>query len=108
MDYSSLLTHISTHFHKIFKECYDGTTFISPVFEKSEDIEILITISQILYIMSEKASHPILYYTLIQIIHIKCNEYVEQKWNKNLDQFTSTFATYLNSMLDNNLNSLKK
>jgi hypothetical protein len=108
MDNVSLLNSISINFNKLLKECQDGNTFLPPVFNTTSDIEALIVLYQILDIICNRRLYPnpsniILYQTLVQIINIKCKEYVEQatNWNKNLEGFISTFDTYVNTMVDN-------
>jgi hypothetical protein len=83
--------------------------FIAPVFNTSADIEALIVLYQILDIMCVRRLNPtvsnlIVYQTVVQIINIKCKEYVEIKWNKNLETFMMTFETYINTMVENLLN----
>lgn len=109
MDNVNILNNISTNFSKLFKECQDGNTFLPPVFNATSDIDALIVLYQVLHILCNRKTHPtpenlILYQTLVQIVNIKCKEYVEQKWNKNLDGFISTFETYINGMVDNIIN----
>lgn len=108
MDNVSLLNNISNNFSKLLKECQNGTTFLPPVFNSTSDIDALIVLHQILDIICNRRLHPtpsniILYQTLVQIINIKCKEYVEQAttWNKNLEGFMSTFDTYVNTMVEN-------
>lgn len=110
MDYTPILNNIALHFTKLLVECKDGSTFIPPVFNTTSDIDALIVLYQILDIMCARRLNPtvsnlIAYQTVVQIINIKCKEYVEIKWNKNLETFISTFETYINSMVDNILNS---
>lgn len=110
MDYTSVLNNITLHFTKLLIECKDGSTFIPPVFNTTSDIDALIVLYQILDIMCQRRLNPtisnlIVYQTVVQIINIKCKEYVEIKWNKNLETFMSTFETYINSMVDNILNT---
>ena len=109
MDYTPILNNIALHFTKLLVECKDGSTFIPPVFNTTSDIDALIVLYQILEIMCARRLNPtvsnlIAYQTVVQIINIKCKEYVEIKWNKNLETFISTFETYINSMVDNILN----
>lgn len=108
--YTNILNNISTNFSKIFKECLDGNTFLPPVFNTTSDIDALIVLNQVLFILCQRRTNPtveniILYQSLIQIVNIKCKEYVEQKWNKNLDGFMSTFETYINGIVDNIIKS---
>lgn len=111
MDNITLLNNITNNFNKLFKECQDARTFLPPVFNASSDIDALIVLHQILHILCTRRTSPtpeniILYQTLVQIVNIKCKEYVEQStsWNKNLEGFMSTFETYINGMVDNILN----
>jgi hypothetical protein len=108
MDKISLLNSISNNFNKLLKECQNGNTFLPPVFNTTSDIDSLIVLYQILDIICNRRLHPtasniILYQTLVQIINIKCKEYVEQAttWNKNLEGFILTFDNYVNTMVDN-------
>jgi hypothetical protein len=106
MDNVSMLNNITLHFNKLLVECKDGNTFIPPVFNNTSDLDGLMVLYQILHIMCERRLNPsisniLLYQTLVQIVHIKCKEHIETKWNKNLDGFISTFETYTNSMVDN-------
>lgn len=107
MDNVNLLNNISTNFSKLFKECQDGNIFVPPVFNTSSDIDTLIVLYQILHVLCCRRTNPtpeniILYQSLNQIVNIKCKEYVEQSvsWNKNLDNFISTFETYINRIID--------
>lgn len=107
MDNSNLL-NISNNFSKLLKDCQDGNTFLQPVFYTVSDIDALIVLYQILHIVSNRRLQPtpsniIVYQTLVSIINIRCREYVEQATilNKNLERFTSTLDTYINTMIDN-------
>lgn len=108
MDNTLILNHINTHFHKLFINCTDAHTFIPPTFNNTNDIDTLITLYQIINIISTQRLSPnlsntILYQVLVQIINIKCKEHVEQStsWNKNVDNFISSFEKYINSLIKN-------
>lgn len=114
MNNMSFLNNINLHFNKLFIECKDGHTFIPPVFNTTLDIDTLIVLHQILDIMCNRrlnatVSNIILYQTLVQIINIKCKEYVDQSpsWNRNFETFITTFETFLNSMINNIINNSK-
>jgi hypothetical protein len=111
MDNVNLLSNISNNFTKLFKECQNGNTFLPPVFNTSSDIDTLIVLHQVLYILCNRRISPtpeniILYQTVVEIINIKCKEYVQQSssWNKNEESFMSTFETYINGMIENIFN----
>jgi hypothetical protein len=112
MDNVSVLNSISNNFNKLLKDCQNCNTFLPPIFNMTSDIDALIVLHQILDIICNQRLYPnstniLLYQTLVQIINIKCKEYVEQtiNWNKNLEGFISTFNNYINTMVDNIINS---
>ena len=108
----NILNNINLHIHKLFSECKDGETFIPPNFKSSSDIDALIVLYQMLGIlcnikMYTSIQNIILYQLLVQIINIKCNEFIEHKWNKNINRFIHSFELYLNTMVDNILIQVK-
>jgi hypothetical protein len=114
MDNMYFLNNINLNFNKLFIECKDGNTFIPPVFNTTSDIDGLIVLHQILDIMCNRrlnatVSNIILYQTLVQIINIKCKEYVDQSsnWNRNFETFITTFETFLNSTVENIIHNSK-
>jgi len=57
MDNVNLLSNISNNFTKLFKECQNGNTFLPPVFNTSSDIDTLIVLHQVLYILCNYYQH---------------------------------------------------
>lgn len=101
-----ILNNIALNFNKLLVECKDGSTFVAPPFNNAIDIDGLIVLYQILDIICNQRTNPtisnlITYKALIQIINMKCKDFIETKWNKNLESFISTFEIYINSMIDN-------
>jgi|694.fasta_scaffold117297_2 hypothetical protein len=114
MDNICLLNSISNNFNKLLKDCENGNTFLAPVFNTTSDIDALIVLYKIADIICNRRLHPtpsniMLYQAVVQIINIKCKEYVEQAktWNKNVEMFISTFDTYVNRTVDNIIESSK-
>jgi hypothetical protein len=90
------LKYIIDHFSKLFVECKDGMTFVSPSFTTSTDLDALVVLNNIVQIATEYRFNPkdvkniITLETLQKIIHIKCTEFCD-KYDDTSNIFSSPY-----------------